>query len=58
VDDSELRRRILRLSYSDARNLGIGKGTLHHLRKSGRSERPFRMYRKVAVRLARSSPSQ
>jgi len=58
TDQREFRKRILSLSQSEAQGLGIRKSTLHYLRKSGRSERPFRVYRKVAVRLSRAqSPS-
>ncbi|MGB9023481.1 MAG: hypothetical protein WCC94_08615 [Candidatus Bathyarchaeia archaeon] len=33
VDGNELRRRILGLSQSEAQRFGIGKSTLHYLRK-------------------------
>jgi CRISPR-associated protein Cas1 len=36
VDSWELRKRILSLSQSEARRLGIGKSTLHYLRKKAR----------------------
>jgi hypothetical protein len=45
-DDQELRSRILGLSQSEARELGIGKSTLHCLRKKSRSGKSFKIYRK------------
>ena len=53
-DTQELRRRILALTQSEARELGIGKSTLHYLRKESRSEQPFRIYQKVKGRLSGS----
>jgi len=51
-DSRELRKRILELSASEARKLGIGKSTFHYVKKQARSARPFRVYRKVAEKLA------
>jgi hypothetical protein len=51
TDDRELRRRILSLSQPDARKLGIGKSTLHHLHKEARGDHPFTIYAKVRGRL-------
>ena len=48
-DTCELRDRILSLSASEARKLGIGKSTLHYLRKHALSEKSFKVYRKVAA---------
>ena len=50
-DNRELRRRILSLSQSEAQKLGIGKSTLHHLRKRCESERSFTTYRVVRSKL-------
>jgi len=50
-DSRELRERILSLSASDARRLGISKSTLHYLRRHARSERSFKVYREVAFKL-------
>ncbi len=44
TDDRELRRRILNLSQSEAEKLGIGKSTLHYLRRKARSVTSFRTY--------------
>lgn len=52
TDSRELRCRILQLSQSDAKALGIGKSTLHYLRKHASSEKPFKVYRNVAAKLS------
>ena len=52
TEDVELRRRILTLSQSDADELGIGKSTLHYLRKNAASGRSFRLYRNTRDKLA------
>ncbi|MGA2310641.1 MAG: hypothetical protein ABSG57_13990 [Candidatus Bathyarchaeia archaeon] len=44
TDDLELRRRILSLSQSEARRLGIGKSTIHYLRKNASNRSTFRPY--------------
>jgi hypothetical protein len=40
-DDRELRRKILAFTQSEAKELGIGKSTLHYLRKNALNERGF-----------------
>ena len=50
-DTLELRKRILSLSQSDAKELGIAKSTLHYLREHAREERSFVVYHKVRRRL-------
>jgi CRISPR-associated protein Cas1 len=51
VDSWELRKRILSLSQSEARRLGIGKSTLHYLRKKARGDRSFSVYKNVHEKL-------
>jgi len=51
ADDHELRRRILGLSMSEARNLEIKKSTLHYLRRNAADTRSFKAYRKLQQRL-------
>jgi CRISPR-associated protein Cas1 len=46
-DDKYLRRRIVDPSQSEAQRLGIGKSTLHYLRKRARSDHSFKISRKV-----------
>jgi CRISPR-associated protein Cas1 len=56
-DTQDLRKRILELTQAEARKPGIGKSTLHYLRKESKSERPFRIYQKVKSRLSGSLAS-
>jgi hypothetical protein len=51
TDNEELRRRVLALSSKGAASLGIGKSTLHYLRKSARNTGAFMTYRKVRQKL-------
>ena len=51
TDDHALRKRILDLSQREARRLGIGKSTLHHLRRNADSGNSFKLYRKIATKL-------
>jgi len=50
--DQELRRRILSLSQSDAKKLGIEKSTLHNLRDRARNPCSLKIYAPVRKRLA------
>jgi CRISPR-associated protein Cas1 len=47
ADDRELRRRILDLSQSEAEKLGIGKSTLHYLRRSAAGDFSFKLHRTI-----------
>ena len=51
TDDREVRRQILGLSQSEALGRGIGKSTLHYLRKNAGNERSFETYRRVSQKL-------
>ncbi|MGA3109048.1 MAG: hypothetical protein ABSD99_06275 [Candidatus Bathyarchaeia archaeon] len=46
-DSCELRARIIALTASEATQLGIGKSTLHYLRRRAKGERSFTTYRGV-----------
>jgi CRISPR-associated protein Cas1 len=46
-DNREVRETILSLTQSEARELGIGKSTLHYLRKRATSNRPFEVYARM-----------
>jgi CRISP-associated protein Cas1 len=50
-DSDEIRRKILSISYTDWKNLGFSKGTLHYLKKNARDERPFTINSHVRERL-------
>jgi hypothetical protein len=51
INDSGLRRRILSLSQSEARRLGIGKSTFQCLRRRALDCRALNIYKKSRVRL-------
>jgi hypothetical protein len=51
IDSRELRKRILSLSLSKARELGIQKSSLYHLRKRALDDRPFNVQRKLLGRM-------
>jgi hypothetical protein len=55
--DEHLRRRILSLTRQGAQRLGIGKSTLHYLRKKAREPQRLAMYRSVRERLVLSQAS-
>jgi CRISPR-associated protein Cas1 len=50
-DGGELREKILALTQSEAKGLGIGKSTLHYLRRNGSNEHGFMVREKVRERL-------
>ena len=54
-DTQELRSRILELTQSEARELGIGKSTLHYLRKHAQRDKSFKVYRPVLEKLREES---
>jgi len=51
ADDRDLRNHILSLSQPDAAKLGIGKSTLHYLRKNVKGTSSFRVHEKVLRKL-------
>lgn len=51
LDDRELRERINSLNSHEAEKLGLGKSTLHYLRRNARKEGSFRVYRKILEKL-------
>jgi len=58
IDNVQFRRRILDLSQPDAARLGIGKSTLHYLRKNARGERSFMTHAKVRTKLSKAGPEE
>jgi CRISPR-associated protein Cas1 len=57
LDTLELRKRILSLSQSDAKNLGMGKSTLHYLRRNASDDKSFKIYQKVREKMSRTAHS-
>jgi CRISPR-associated protein Cas1 len=51
MDSRELRAKILALTASQAKHIGIGASTLHSLRRRARNENCFRLYAGVQERL-------
>ena len=47
----ELHERVLGLSASEARRLGLGKSTIHYLKKCACDRKPFKIYDKVRSKL-------
>jgi len=50
-DNHEIRAKILALTQSEAKQLGIGKSTLHYLKKRARNQKPFTIYEPVLAKL-------
>jgi CRISPR-associated protein Cas1 len=55
TDDKELRAKILRMTSVEAKALGIGKSTLHYLRRNATSKTRLRVYQKVGRKLVLES---
>ena len=51
TDNRAVREAILHLTHSEARKRGIGKSTLHYLRKKARSDRSFKVYSATMAKL-------
>lgn len=51
MDNHELREKILELSNSKARKLGICKSELWYLKRKANSEKPFKIYNRIKERL-------
>jgi len=51
TNERELRSRVIRLTSSEARKLGIRKSTLHYLRKRAGGQKRFRIYEPVLAKL-------
>jgi len=47
ADSREVREAILNLTISQGGKLGIGKSTLHYVRKKASNHQPFRIYSSV-----------
>jgi CRISPR-associated protein Cas1 len=50
--DTELRKKILSLSHSDAEKLGVGRSTLHYLMKKAKDNQAFKLHHKLQSKLA------
>lgn len=52
TDSLELRKRILSVSQSEMKRIGISKSTFHYLRKNVEGNMPFRVYTKTQEKLS------
>jgi CRISPR-associated protein Cas1 len=50
-DTQELRNRILELTQKEAKELGIGRSTLHYLRMNAKRQHCFKVYTEVRKKL-------
>ncbi|OGD52608.1 CRISPR-associated endonuclease Cas1 [Candidatus Bathyarchaeota archaeon RBG_13_38_9] len=53
-DSLEMRKRILELTQNQAKELGIGRSTLHFLRKRAGGRRSFEVYKKIHMKIKNS----
>jgi hypothetical protein len=51
IDNREVRKRILSLTQQEARRFGIGKSTLHYLRKNAENGHTSRVYERTLSKL-------
>jgi CRISPR-associated protein Cas1 len=51
TDNTAIREKILSLTQSEAEKRGIGKSTLHYLRKRAENQQPFRIYANVKEKI-------
>jgi len=50
-DSSDIRQKILSISYSDWKKLGFSKGTLHYMKQNAKADKPFTLNAHVRERL-------
>ncbi|WP_407355417.1 CRISPR-associated endonuclease Cas1 [Methanolobus sp. WCC5] len=50
-DTDEIRKKILNISYSEWKDMGFSKGTLHYMKKNAKGDKPFTLNAHVRERL-------
>ncbi len=50
-DSDDIRQKILSISYTDWKNLGFSKGTLHYMKQNAKADKPFTLNAHVRERL-------
>lgn len=40
-DSEDIRQKILNISYTEWKNLGFSKGTLHYMKQNAKADKPF-----------------
>lgn len=52
-DSEEIRKQILRISYTDWKKLGFSKGTLHYMKQNAGGNKPFTLNKHVRDRIGK-----
>ena len=50
-DSDDIRQKILSISYTEWKNLGFSKGTLHYMKQNAKADKPFKLNKHVKERL-------
>jgi CRISPR-associated protein Cas1 len=50
-DSDDIRQKILSISYSDWKKMGLSKGTLYYMKKNAEADKPFSLNAHVRERL-------
>ncbi|MCC7577130.1 MAG: CRISPR-associated endonuclease Cas1 [Methanomethylovorans sp.] len=50
-DSEDIRQKILNISYTEWKNMGFSKGTLHYMKQNAKADKPFTMNAHVRERL-------
>jgi len=50
-DSEEIRQKILSISYTEWKNIGFSKGTLHYMKQNAMADKPFTLNAHVRERL-------
>ncbi len=50
-DSDDIRQKILSISYTDWKNMGFSKGTLHYMKQNAKADKPFTLNAHVRERL-------
>jgi CRISPR-associated protein Cas1 len=50
-DSEDIRQKILNISYTDWKNIGFSKGTLHYMKQNAKADKPFTLNVHVRERL-------
>jgi CRISPR-associated protein Cas1 len=50
-DSEEIKKKILSISYTDWKNMGFSKGTLHYMKQNAKADKPFTLNAQVRERL-------
>ena len=50
-DSDDIRQKILNISYTEWKNMGFSKGTLHYMKQNAKADKPFTLNAHVRERL-------